>query len=504
MKGTDLPSRRFVRPTLWLLATAGLLAPILTLRWFPTPFADLQLYASIAISRYLYGVGVPTITWNSPAAVDHIPFYGPVFFDLAALALHLFGIRLASFRLISIAGTLLYVFATLLLARQFTHSRDRMLLAVVLVLLMPEVNFAMAAGGMHMLAVGFEVLALAAFVKDFDRRRGGARNGVAAGLCLALAALTTPRSYPFVCAFVCAALAPAVFGTARAAIRYRFAAAMTVLLGAMVTWAIVSHGGVAAWLHYMVYIATHEDTDVALLPTAVRSLSFHWSAVLMPATATLFGVLAAWSIRRRVGPAPSGAAAGMEASRNGALSFLIACAWIALVITAVVLNYTFTNNEYTSLPLFAVIVSWPWNAFAVPRRRIALLMGVLLALETGLMVRRYTFVAVHWQALDPGPLDEFVARYVPRGAAVVGPEEPFLFPVEHAGARFRTVSPRSWADWARWVPIIEPSATKLARAFPQAPPRDRFLIWSAEDDLPPRYECARGSVVARFTPAPPD
>ena len=504
MTSAGLPSRRVVRLTLWVLAAAGLLVPILTLRWFPTPFADLQLYASIAISRHRFGIGVPSITWNSPAAVDHIPFYGPVFFDLAAVALRVFDVRLVSFRLVSIAGTLLYLAATLLLTRQFTRSIDRMLLAAVLVLLMPEVNFGMAAGAMHMLAVAFEVLALAAFVKNFDRRRGGAGNGLAAGLCLSLAALTTPRSYPFVCAFACAALVPSIFGTARAAIRYRFAAAMVVLIAVMAGWAVIAHGSVAAWLNYMAYIAMHEDTDVAVLPTAVRRLSFHWSALLLPMAVTVFGALAAWSMRRRLGPLLTGAAAGREASRDGALSFLIACAWIALVITAVVLNYTFATNEYTSLPLFAVVVAWPWDAFAVPRRRIALLTGVLLTIEVGLMVRRYTMIAVRWDALDPAPLNAFVARYVPAGSAVVGTEEPFLFPVERSGSIFRTQSPRSWADWARWVPAINPAATRLARSFPQPRPRDRFLIWPTGDDVPPGYECALGSVVARFTPAPPD
>jgi hypothetical protein len=254
----------------------------------------------------------------------------------------------------------------------------------------------------------------------------------------------------------------------------------------------------------MAFIAMHEDTDVAVLPTAVRRLSFHWSALLLPLAVTVFGFLAAWSIGRRSGPEPVGAEAGREASQNGALSFLIACAWIALVITAVVLNYTFTTSEYTSLPLFAVIVAWPWNAFAISRRRVVALMGVLLAIEAGLMVRRCAFTAVRWEALDPGPLNDFVARYVPPGSAVVGTEEPFLFPVERSGSTFRTQNPRSWADWARWVPIIDPAATRLARSFPQPRPRDRFLIWPTGDEVPAGYECARASVVARFTPAPPD
>ena len=67
-----------------LASATAVVLPVATMRYMPTPFADVQLYASIARARQLYGVGVPTITWNSPAAVDHIPFYGPVFYDLVA------------------------------------------------------------------------------------------------------------------------------------------------------------------------------------------------------------------------------------------------------------------------------------------------------------------------------------------------------------------------------------------------------------------------------------
>src|SRR6476646_6883527 len=97
--------RHVVTVLLTILAAAGAGVPLLMLRRFPSPFPDAQLYASIGLARWLYGVGIPTITWNSPAAVDHIPFYGPVFFDLCALSLWLFGVRLLSVRLVSVLGS---------------------------------------------------------------------------------------------------------------------------------------------------------------------------------------------------------------------------------------------------------------------------------------------------------------------------------------------------------------------------------------------------------------
>src|SRR4051812_19894050 len=92
------------RVALLVLLAAGIAFPLVTVSRVPVPFADAQLYASIALSRYRYGVGVPTITWNSPTAVDHIPFYGPVFFELCALAQRLFGVTLLSFRIVSLFG----------------------------------------------------------------------------------------------------------------------------------------------------------------------------------------------------------------------------------------------------------------------------------------------------------------------------------------------------------------------------------------------------------------
>lgn len=486
-----LSSKR-VRVALIALTVMAAALPVLSLRRMPTPFADVQLYASIARARQLYGVGVPTIIWNSPVAVDHIPFYGPVFFDLAALALRTFGVSLWSFRLVSLSGAALYVFATVLLARQFTGSKDRMLLAALLALLSPEVNFGAATGAMHMLAVGFQVLALAAFVTDVDRTSGAIQAGASAGLWLALAALTTPRSYPFVCAFFCAGWASVVFKDARRAIAHRLLAAGVVLAVIMGSWASISHGSVISWVRYLADIFTHEDTDVALLPTAVRTFSFHVSGVLTPGVAIASGLLAAWSIHRL-----------RDAPRlQPELAFVLVCGWIDLVVTVAVLNYTFTIGEYVALPLFSVIVAWPWERAPAARRVVVAGLCGVLALDAGHVIYRYASVAPVWRAHDPAPVNAFIARYVPRGSTVVGPNEPFFFPVETSGSRYVVTSPRSWADWARWVPDLEPAETTLASHIPTPPGRERFLLWP-EDDLPDGYQCASGGRIATYVaPAP--
>ena len=69
-----------------------------------------------------------------------------------------------------------------------------------------------------------------------------------------------------------------------------------------------------------------------------------------------------------------------------------------------------------------------------------------------------------------------------------------------SGSRYRTVSPRSWADWARWVPQIEPEALLVARTIREASPTARFFIWGADDEVPDDYACAVPHVVALFDP----
>ena len=54
---------------------------------------------------------------NSPDAVDHVPFYGPVFFELASMSFRLFGVSERSLRLVSFLGMIMLASAGTWLAR---------------------------------------------------------------------------------------------------------------------------------------------------------------------------------------------------------------------------------------------------------------------------------------------------------------------------------------------------------------------------------------------------
>jgi hypothetical protein len=482
--------------TRWLLAGAVFVVAVMAMVGIlhvPTPFADLQLYASISRSRQLYGTGVPTVTWNSPVAVDHVSFYGPIYFELCARAMRLLGVTLLSFRLVSMLGSAMILAAAALLARGLSDSRDRWLWAIALLALAPDFNASITTGAMHALAVGCDLLALAVFVRGLSRPASQSIvHGVIAGLALAAGAMTTPRSYLFIAAFFVAWLVlPLVGHPFRRTARWQGAAAAAGLCVPFLTWIVVSHGDPVRWVRYMSFIFLHEDTDVAILPTAVRALAFSWMPALTPMVALIGGLLAARGIARERRET-------LAESSGGAFALLTTS--LTYVATAIILNYTFSNGEYFALPLFVVVVALPPRTFGLASRPLAVLVALLLVGDVGFYALRTARVAATWNASDPIPLNAFVASHVPSGSVVVGPETPYFFPVERNGSRYRTVAAASWADWARWVPIVEPESVRPAH-IREAPATARFFIWPDGDDLPEHYECVRGHVVDVFVPA---
>ena len=173
--------------------------PLLTLGRIPTPSADAP---ALRLDRARPGArrrsASRRFSGDSPEAVDHVPFYGPVFFDLASTAFK--GLRCVARRVPSRErrlGAAVYPDRDRsprstpdgLAGSHAGCDRDRDADG--------EVNFAATTGAMHMLARP----------GSRSRRHGGIREGrrLATGVCLLLGALTTPRAYPFIVAFACAA-----------------------------------------------------------------------------------------------------------------------------------------------------------------------------------------------------------------------------------------------------------------------------------------------------------
>jgi len=458
----------------------------------PTLWADSQLYAAIARSRQLYGVGVPSSLLHSPYATDHTRFYGPVFFQLAAWAFDAFGISKWSFRLVSLFGALLIALAGGALGRLFGQSRDGWLWPLALLIMAPEIGLHARTGSMDTLAVGLELTALACFVRAMFVTTRPLEQGMVTGLFLALAALTTPRTYPFIGALV---LWAAVVNADRRWARIALSSAVIVCGVIVGCWAWATHGSPLRWLRFMTYIALHENADVAVLPSVVRKWSFSTPNAVSPMFAIVGAVCAGWALARR---------RDTWSSVDRAVAFALLTTATTFVVSAVLMNLTFTLTTYCAIPLFAVVAALPRGYFTVglprvDRRLAAAACAALLWCDATVIGVRAARIAASWSARETAPLEAFLKKHVPADSDVIGPFNSYFFVVEQSGAHFWMMSPQSWADWARWVPQIEPEAVG---PYPRLrPPAARFFIWETERPLPPHYGC--GALVATYVPPPP-
>ena len=483
-----------MRRSLLLAAALVFVGLCIVLERAPTTWPDSQLYASVARARQLYGTGVPSSLLHSPYATDHTRFYGPVFFDLAAWSFNAFGVSKWSLRLVSLGGALVVVLAGSLLGRHFSQTGDGWVWPLALVTLTPEIGLFARTGSMDTLAVGLELLALAVFVRGMVLERRHRCHGAAAGLLLALAALTTPRTYPFIAAFFLGGLFPLAWGTRRPQALQQIVTAALVCGSIVCLWAIRTHGDPIRWVRFVVYIGLHEDTDVAILPTAVRTWSFSIARSISPFFALGGALLAARSLWiHRVG----------ASARDGAAAFALVTGVTAFAVSVVLMNVTLELTAYYALPLFAIVASLPAASFSTgmprfDRRLTVVCLSALVCCDLAVVGVRAARIAGTWSARDSRPLEAFLRAHVPADADVIGPFDSYFFAVEHAGAHFWVTSPQSWADWARWVPQIDPAAVgPLPRVRPTTP---RFLVWDAGRDLPSPYACARPHLLATYTP----
>ena len=474
---------------LWAISIAAVAGFAVTLDRIPISVSDGPFYASIARSVQLHNEGMPTIL-DQPDPFDHTKFYGPVFFRVVAVAFQLFGFSDRVFRAVSLLGALLIALGGLAMAAAFGGDRNRRAWVVVLLLLSPELGLTATLGRMDPLAVGLEILGLAVFTRGLARPGRPWLHGLGASTLFAAAALTTPRTYPFLLAVLVAIIAvlPHLSGDDSRSARRQAAIAVATFLAIGLGWTIVAVNGPLYWFRMMAYVATHEDTDVALI--GPRFPIFTWWRAMTLAFVVPASLVAARQLR---GWAPAQSAA----------AFALVAGWTTLVITFTVFNYMFVFGTYAVLPLFAVALAVPISPSVLTRRTLALAAVVALCAFGGLRAAKYARGAATWTGRDPEPLRAFIASHVPAGSTVVGMEQMYYFAVERAGSRYLTSDTVSWADWTRWIPAIEhrpPGAVRM--------PRGDFLVWPAPGEryyeFPSYLECARSHRVATFRPPPPD
>jgi len=461
----------------------------------PIDTGDGPFYASIARSVQLRGIGVPSVLRDTPTAVDHVRFYGPVFFRLTAGAFRWFGFSSLVYRAIGVAGAVLVATGGLAMCHALGGGPDRRTWAFVLLLFSPELGSAATFGRMDPLAVGLEMLGLAVFLHGLVRERSPSLHGLGAGMLLSAAGLTTPRTFPFLFGFLIAALTilPTAAPEGRRVAWRQLTATMVTVIAVYGAWIVLSSATPLRWLRMMTFIATHENTDVALL-RSVRDAQFVWWQAITLAFSVIGALLAAFKLRG-------------QASYVIAASFALTACWTTLVTTMTLFNYTFMFGTYFVLPLFAVVIAVPTPLSHRHRRAAGLLAVALFMLLGGVRVGKWVRSAVTWTARSPTRLEAFVRTNVPAGSAVMGPHEDYFFVVEEAGSRYLSAEQVSTADWARWMPQIEGTSWRSV-STEAGEIGALYLLWPADRVRygvpPPNVSCAVERAIAVYEPPPYD
>ena len=473
---------------IWAASAIVVVSLLLTLTRLPTLHADGPFYASIVRGAHYGTYGIPSaLDPQTATGINHIRFYGPVYFTLVDVSFALFGLSIGAYRAISLAGVLLAAGAGVWICKVLGGGPERRAWTWVLLLLTPEAGTASSSGRMDSLAVGLELCALAVFLNGLTRRERPWLHGTTAAALLCAAVLTTPRTFPFMVGFALAMLFVLPREMRDAPVLKRQAVITgTVAAAIMLAWTLASSGSPMRWFRLMATVALREDTDVAVLPGAAghRDLMFVW----WQAITLVFSVL---------GAIVAGILLGRDRSARGiAMRFGLVATWTTLVATMTLFNFTFLFGIYSVIPLTALVIAVPTPLGDLRRRGAALVAVMLFGLLVGIRAAKVAHAAITWEGRDIGRVEAFVSRNVPPGSRVLGPGYDYFLPVERAGSRYLSVPQVSLADWARWMQVIEP------RQLHPAPLTADFLIWRASDP-PPRAIACPARLVDTYDPPPP-
>jgi hypothetical protein len=144
----------------------------------------------------------------------------------------------------------------------------------------------------------------------------------------------------------------------------------------------------------MATVATREDSDVAILPTAAhRNLMFVW----WQAITLVFSI---------AGALVAAALFGRDRSERGiAITFGLVATWTTLVATLTLFNFTFLFGIYSVIPLTALVIAVPTPLSDVRRRGAALVAVALFGLLAGVRAAKVGHAAITWNGRDPGRIE---------------------------------------------------------------------------------------------------
>ncbi|MGC2060561.1 MAG: hypothetical protein WA653_20010, partial [Candidatus Sulfotelmatobacter sp.] len=429
----------------WLIAVLALGSILLLLPRSPLPWLDEIFYASAALAVVQGGVPIPTVMAAFPHTIRLDLLYGPTIPFLGSLDIRLLGLSATSWRLLGFMGGVGAVFSAAWVSRRLDHSRVAMAAAAMMVALSQGIGARATSGRLDTITVMLELLCLACTLGAMRSPQSALAAIVysaLAGLFCGLAALSTPRAFPFVLGLVLAlGLELILCRSWKLWIRGLIIGVAALLP----VWVWTSSQGLnpIGWLRVVAAASRGDKINVS----PILHGSWHlFSGPLVPLLSGLLIILLMLVVF---------ASAMLTADRTIEMDARDLISGMRLASIAVVINY---------IALFLMIARfWDYEIFVVPlvipvltaltaktlrnRERSAvrgIVLGSWLILAIVLVAIRSGKV-VAWLASyherDPQPLQDFIAKNVPIDSRVFGPGEFYFYAVQSAGSRYLFVQP---------------------------------------------------------------
>ena len=392
---------------------------------------------------------MPTVLAAFPQAHRVDLFYGPVAFFLGSFDLRLFGLSLLGWRLLGFAGAIVLTFAAAWVSSCLRRSPTATAASAMFVVLSQGMGARATSGRIDTVTVASELLAVGCGVcalQTWGNLWSSWMYAGGAGFLSGLAALSTPRSFPFLLGFFVALAVEIVVARTWNWMALGLVTAVSALLP-IAWWTIRQGTDPLSWLRF-VLAASRGDT-VSVSPMLQGS----WHLLdgpLVPRLSGLLVILVMFVV--------FGAAILTSRPQNETDGLDFAASGLRLASITVMVNYLAT--------LVVVARFWDYEVFVVP-----LLLPVLIplsarVLRTGGRRTVHRLVVVSWLALaillviiragkiavwlasyqerDARPLLAFVEDKIPQNSRVFGPDEYYFYAVESAGSHYlfvRAVAP---------------------------------------------------------------
>ena len=447
---------------------------------------DEVYWVSTCLSMFRRQPPIPSVLADFPDAQNPLRFYGPTLFWLGALALHLFGATMRTWRTYTFAGGVVFLAMIAFLFYRVRRSWLTAAIATFAFSLSIDTSFGFSLPGRpDGWTQAMIVLALAVAAGNVTRGEDSVARftakWVAFGLLLGLAASTTPRSWPLLCL--------AIVALPLLLVRRKAMAFGVVAISALLAFTLIIlplHMTPWSFIDYVHRASNGDNVDVS--PLMGGSWGFGHSGTQIAyygGILVLLGVvyLPRWHTIERY------------------IRWLLVVALLNFLITLALLSRTLNMTTYWGflLEIGALLaLTEPlrgWRA-RVPR----MIAVALFACMVMLRVARELPVLTHWQQRDPKLTEQAMQATIPRGSLVYGPLGGYFYPALAIGSEYRYP-----VDWTTPGRASTPGQTGLPAPMRDACHTPAYLVWPLDDanSAPPALPHATMQLIADH-PEPPE